>query len=84
MLMLTKNFEPLLPAHYVICGNYTDCHMEAKFIAEDGNPAPPKKGFKASVQYDIALWGDKGVTREQVVEIGKQSIKAGRLVLSRD
>jgi hypothetical protein len=84
MLMLTKNFEPLLPTSYVICGNYIDYHMEVKFLGDDGKAAAPKKGFRGTAQYDLALWGDKSVTREKLIEIGKESIAAGKLVLPQD
>jgi len=81
MVMLTKNFKPELPTHYVICGNYIDYHMEVKFHGPDGKPAPPKKGFEASVEYDLAIWGDAKTTRKELIEIGKKSIKAGKLML---
>lgn len=81
MLMLTKNFKPELPASYVICGNYIDFHMDVQFIGEDGKPRPPEKGFQASVQYDLAIWGDENTTRQELIGIGKESIKAGRLAL---
>lgn len=81
MLMLTKNFSPLLPVDYVICDNYIDFHMTAEFLGPDGKPHVPEKGFKASMQYELALWGDHKTTRKQLIEIGKKSIKAGHLVL---
>jgi hypothetical protein len=33
------------------------------------------------MEYDLAVWGDARTTREQLIEIGRKSIKAGRLVL---
>jgi len=81
MVILTKNFRPNLPTKYVICGNYIDYHMELLFQGADGKPAPPPKGFQATMEYDLAVWGDAKVTREQLIKIGQDSIKAGRLVL---
>jgi len=81
MLMLTKNFEPALPTSYVICANYIDFHMAVKFSGADGKPAPPERGSRFKMQYDLALWGDETVTREQLIEIGRKSIEAGRLLL---
>ena len=80
MLMLTKGFKPALPVEYVICGNYIDYHMELKFVGGDNKPTKPAKGFQASCQYELAVWGDKTLTRDQLIEIGKQSLKAGKLV----
>jgi hypothetical protein len=81
MLMLTKNFKPALPVEHVICGNYVDYHMSVEFVGPDGKPRVPDKGFTLTMQYDLALWGDGKATRDQLIEIGKQSLKAGRLVL---
>jgi hypothetical protein len=81
MLMLTKNFKPELPVRHVICGNYVDFHMEVLFKDAAGKPAPPVKGLSVSMEYDLAVWGDARTTREQLIEIGRKSIKAGRLVL---
>jgi hypothetical protein len=81
MLMLTKSFKPALPVQYVICGNYIDFHMAVEFTGPDGKPVPPKKGATVSMEYDLALWGDQKVTRDQLIEIGKKSIAAGKLVL---
>jgi hypothetical protein len=81
MLMLTKNFKPALATEYVICGNYIDFHMDVKFTDAANKPLQPQKGFQSSVEYDLAIWGDKSLTRDRLIEIGKQSIKAGKLVL---
>jgi len=80
MVMLNKNFNPLLPVHYVICGNYIDFHMDVHFIDENGKLKLPEKGFTMSMEYDMALWGDGSTTREEIIEVGKKSLKAGRLV----
>ncbi len=81
MVMLTKDFEPALPTNYAICANYIDWHMEVKFRGEDGTDKPPDKGFQIRVRYDLAIWGDENTTRDELIELGKKSIKAGRLVL---
>jgi len=81
MLMLTKNFKPALPTEYVICGNYIDFHMDVKFVDADKKPLKLGKGFQASMEYDLAVWGDKALSRDQLIEIGKQSIKAGKIVM---
>ena len=81
MVMLVKNPRPNLPIDYVICGNYIDYHMTMKFLDANGKPTKPGKGFQASVQYELAVWGDKNVTRDQLIEMGKASIKAGALKL---
>jgi len=81
MVMLVKNPHPDLPIDYVICGNYIDYHMTMKFLDVNGKPMQPGKGFQASVQYELAVWGDKTVTRDQLIELGKNSIKAGTLAL---
>ena len=82
MVMLTKNFKPDLPTEYVICGNYIDYHMDLKFVDGDLKPVIPNKGFEASCEYELAVWGDESVTRDQLIEIGKRSIDAGSLVLT--
>ncbi|MEO8204962.1 MAG: hypothetical protein ABI615_02195 [Chthoniobacterales bacterium] len=81
MLMLTKNIKKEVPVDYVICGNYVDFHMTMNFLGPDGKPHVPAKDFSTTVQYDLAIWGDKNTTREQLIEIGKKSIAAGHLVL---
>jgi len=80
MVMLNKNFSPLLPVHYVICGNYIDFHMDVHFVDENGNPKQPEPGFTMSMEYDLALWGDKNTTREELIDMGKKSLRAGKLV----
>lgn len=81
MLMLTKNFKPDLPVKHVICGNYVDFHMEVLFRNAEGKAAPPTKGTTVSMEYELAVWGDGSVTREELIERGRRSIKAGRLIL---
>jgi len=81
MVMLVKNPRPNLPIDYVICGNYIDYHMTMNFLDANGQPTKPGKGFQSSVQYELAIWGDKSVTRDQLIQIGKNSIKAGTLAL---
>lgn len=80
MVMLNKNFKPLLPVHYSICGNYIDYHMDVHFLDGNGKPKPPEKGFTMSMEYDLALWGDRNTTREELIEMGKKSLKAKKLV----
>ncbi|MDP2983780.1 MAG: hypothetical protein Q8O92_10680, partial [Candidatus Latescibacter sp.] len=81
MLMLNRNFKPRLPVSYIICGNYIDYHMDVHFLDANGKPKLPEKGFTMSMDYEMALWGDSGATREEIIEIGKRSLKAGKLVL---
>ena len=81
MLMLTKNFKPELPTDYVICGNYTDFHMSSAFVDELHKPLKLEKGFRCSVEYELAVWGDEKVTRDQLIEIGKKSMNAGKLLI---
>ena len=81
MLMLTKNFKPELPIEHIICGNYIDYHMTMKFPDVNGKPAYPTKGFTASMQYELAVWGDHRLTRKQLIDIGTKSLKANTLVL---
>jgi len=81
MLMLAKRFAPEFPVQYSICGNYIDYHMMIKFMDENGDPVPPRKGFELAVDYELALYGDDRTTREEIVEIGKKSLAAGRIVL---
>ena len=81
MLMLTKNFKPVLPTDYVICGNYTDFHMSSLFVDDSHKPLKLEKGFKASVEYELAVWGDEKLTRDQLIEIGNKSLKAGKLII---
>ena len=81
MLMLNRNFKPVLPVSYIICGNYIDYHMDVHFLDVNGKPKLPEKGFTMSMEYEMALWGDGTATREEIVEIGKRSLKAGKLML---
>ncbi len=81
MLMHNRNFNPRLPVSYIICGNYIDYHMDVHFLDSAGKPKLPEKGFKMSMDYELALWGDGKTTREEIVEIGRKSLKAGRIVL---
>jgi hypothetical protein len=81
MLMLTKNFKPELPTDYVICGNYTDFHMSVLFTDPNQKLSKVAKGFKSSVEYELAVWGDEKLTRDQLIEIGKKSLEKGKLVI---
>jgi hypothetical protein len=81
MLMLTRNFKPELPTDYVICGNYTDYHMSVLFVDPAKVPFKPQKGFKTSVEYELAVWGDKKLTRDRLLQIGRNSLKAQKLVI---
>jgi hypothetical protein len=80
MIMLNKNFRPLIPVHYIICGNYIDFHMDVQFRDAEGNPAQPEKGFTMHAEYDLALWGDGNTSREEILAVGKKSLEAGHLV----
>lgn len=55
--------------------------MDVHFVDSAGKPKLPEQGFTMSMDYELALWGDGKTTREEIVEIGKRSLKAGRLVL---
>ena len=81
MLMLTKNFKPELPTDYVICGNYTDFHMSVLFADPNDKSLKLGKGFKSSVEYELAVWGDEKLTRDQLIQIGKNSLEKGKLVI---
>ena len=81
MMMLVKNLKPDLLTSHVICGNYIDLHMNV--ILNDPKMQHEKdyKNFKLSVEYELAIWGDGKLTDEQLIEIGRKSIKAGTLVM---
>ncbi|NND31318.1 MAG: hypothetical protein HKN76_01920 [Saprospiraceae bacterium] len=84
MLMLTKNFSTNLPTHYVICSNYVDLHSNVTFdeiINQSGSLDP---GYRVSVEYELAIWGDEKVTTDQMIEIAKKSLDANHLVLLED
>jgi len=81
MLMLTKNFTPNLPTHYVICGNYIDLHSSVKFDDLIKEPYSLEKGYEIEVDYELAIWGDSELTRDDMIEIGKNSIKNQKLIL---
>ena len=81
MLMLTKNFSPNLPTHYVICSNYVDLHSNVLFDELILQPTSLQPGYEVSVEYELAIWGDEHLSREQLIEIAENSIDAGRLVL---
>ena len=81
MLMLTRRFEPALPTDYIICGNYIDYHMDIKFPDGKGRFAPLVKGFAVSCEYELALWGDASLDRDRLIDIGRQSLAAGKLML---
>lgn len=81
MLMLTHKFSSNIPTEYVICSNYIDLHSNVTFdgIIEESNVL--ENGYSVEVEYELALWGDKNVTKEKMIEIGKNSVDAGRLVI---
>ena len=81
MLMLTKNFTPELPTHYVICGNYIDLHSNVTFDALEKQRNSLEKGYQVGVEYELAIWGDEKLNRDQLIEISKHSMEAGTLVL---
>ena len=64
-----------------VCTNYIDLHMNV--ILNDPKMQHEKdyKNFKLSVEYELAIWGDGKLTDEQLIEIGRKSIKAGTLVM---
>ncbi len=78
--MLAKSFSPALPSDYVICGNYIDLHSSIIFDNLIEQPFMLKKGYQASIEYELAIWGDEKLTHDQIIDIGKKSIKAGTLV----
>ena len=80
MLMLTKNFDPNLPTEYVICGNYVDLHSNVTFddIITPSNTL--EKGYQFGVEYELAIWGDKKLTSDQLIEIARNSLEAKTLV----
>ncbi len=81
MMMLVKNLKPDLVTSHVICTNYIDLHMNV--ILNDLKIQHEKdyKNFKLSVEYELAIWGNDKLTEEQLIEIGRKSIKAGTLVM---
>jgi hypothetical protein len=81
MLMLTRSFTPKLPTHYVICSNYIDLHSNVMFDGLIEQPNTIGKGQQIGIEYELAIWGDETLTRDQIIEIGKTSIDAGKLVL---
>ena len=81
MVMLTRNFDPDRPVRYVLCANYIDFHMSVLFRDESQRPIRPLPGTRQSMEYELALWGNGRVTREQIQELGRRSIRAGRLLL---
>jgi len=81
MVMLVKNVRPDFPIDYVICGNYIDFHMTMQFRDAAGKPMQPGAGFQSSVQYELAIWGDQQVTRDQLLAIGQRSLAAQTLTL---
>jgi len=81
MVMLVHNFEPVHPVSYSICGNYMDFHMASQFLGAEGALAPPHKGDTISVEYQLALWGNRKTTREQLIKLGRESLTKGRLEL---
>jgi len=49
-------------------------HMDLVFQGPDEEPAN-RQGLRGFVRVRPAIWGDKTLTRDQLIEIGKQSIK---------
>ena len=39
-----------------------------------------EKGYQTSIEYELTIWGDKELTGDQIIDIGKKSLKAGTLV----
>ena len=81
MLMLTKDFSSKLPTHYVICGNYVDLHSTVTFDDILGPANSLEKGYQFEVAYELAVWGDEHLDREQIIEIAEKSIDANTLVI---
>lgn len=82
MVMLVRNAKPALPVHYLICGNYMDFHMDTHFAGSDGKLAPPHKSETISTEYQLALWGDGKTTRDQLITLGRESLRKGNLALN--
>ena len=79
LLTLVKSIRPAgHRLHPSICGNYIDHH----FDVEVGEP-PIKAGTVIEADYDLALYGDGATTQEELLEIGRKSLEAGRFVLPR-
>jgi hypothetical protein len=81
MVMLAHRFEPVVPVSYVICSNYIDFHMTVQFRDRAGNPAPPRPDDAVSMEYQLALWCDGSVTRDQLIELGLDSLRQDRLAI---
>jgi len=81
MVMFVHRFEPAHPVDYVICGNYVDFHMTVRFPGADGSSALPTKGETVAMEYQLALWGDENTTREELIALGRESLRRGRLAL---
>jgi hypothetical protein len=81
MMMLVKNLKPDLVTSHVICSNYIDLHMNV--ILNDSKLQHKKdyKDLKLSVEYELGIWGNETLTKDQLIEIGNKSIKAGTLVV---
>ena len=76
-LMLVKNSQAELTRQHAICSNYIDLHMNVLFDGQKNI----SKGYQVKVDYELAIWGNKSLSQNQLVEIGKKSIKAGTLVI---
>lgn len=81
MLMLVKNLKPKLTTQHAICGNYIDLHMNVLLGDPHIQTIKINKGYQVNVEYELALWGNKTLTQDQLIEIGKKSIKSGTLVI---
>lgn len=81
MLMLTKAFSSNLPTEYVICSNYIDLHSNVSFdnLISDQNSLDG--GYQVAVEYELAIWGDEKVTADQMIDIARKSIEAGKLII---
>ncbi|MEO5997336.1 MAG: hypothetical protein ABIN89_11370, partial [Chitinophagaceae bacterium] len=85
VLILTKNFKSKgFAIDNFICGNYIDLHMNVVPIEQDKQSLNLlTKGFQSSIEYQMAIWGNNTLTKEQVIDIGKRSINTGNLVIEK-
>lgn len=80
MFVLVKNVSPELPASYVLCSNYVDYHMSVPLHHPPTATGPKEKGYVLKVSFELALWGDKSLTGQQMINIGNKSLQQGTLV----
>ena len=77
LLALVKSVEPAGSAtQYMLCPSWLDNHFHVRFAA------PPEPGAAFTVEYEVALYGDASLTREDALALGERSLAAGRLVLA--